>query len=32
MLTQQERQDLNTSIDAAIETANRMKDMINSIS
>ena len=31
MLTQQERQDLNTSIDAAIETANRMKDMISSI-
>ena len=31
MLTQQERQDLNASIDAAIETANRMKDMISNI-
>ena len=31
MLTQQERQDLYTSIAAAIETANRMKDMISSI-
>lgn len=31
MLTLQERQDLNTSIDAAIETADRMKDMISSI-
>ena len=31
MLTPQERQDLNTSVDAAIETADRMKDMISSI-
>lgn len=31
MLTQQERLDLNASIDAAIETADRMKDMISSI-
>lgn len=31
MLTPQERQNLNTSIDAAIETADHMKDMISSI-